>query len=149
MATLILEKDIPATTFISSLSGSPQQWYRQLTYILNTDELNKGVQITFNTTEGLKIVRTNIVAVIENYVKISYGVIIPLSCVTAITAEDGILPAEDRNNVFQVVLFLFSSYCCQSYSCFLSCMKMIPLNRLRAYLWVKYYFCMNLFVNLQ
>ena len=105
MATLILEKDIPATTFVSSLSPMPQKWYRQLTYILNTDELNKGVLITFNTTEGSKIVRTTIVAVIENYVKISDGVIIPLNCVTAITAQDGILPAEDRSNIFEVVLF--------------------------------------------
>ena len=83
----------------------PQKWYRQLTYILNTDELNKGVLITFNTTEGSKIVRTTIVAVIENYVKISDGVIIPLNCVTAITAQDGILPVEDRSNIFEVVLF--------------------------------------------
>ena len=83
----------------------PQKWYRQLTYILNTDELNKGVLITFNTTEGSKIVRTTIVAVIENYVKIGDGVIIPLNCVTAITAQDGILPAEDRSNIFEVVLF--------------------------------------------
>ncbi|MBA3830169.1 MAG: hypothetical protein H0X33_14615 [Taibaiella sp.] len=99
----VKESDIDPSDFTVSGIHHARHWYRELNYILNNEDLNNKVQIIFETRNGTRKVETTIVDIIENYVKIDGGVIIPMSSISEIYFKDQAIKIPTGSLVFRII----------------------------------------------
>lgn len=82
MATLIEKEDIPLYKIIPAFVDKSENLEKELAYATRLGNEFKGkTQITFETTQGPRTVNTTVWSVIDNYVQLKGGTIIPLRSV--------------------------------------------------------------------
>ena len=91
---------------IAAPVNNMSRWYRELNFIINNDEINYDVKITFATLNGNRVVNTHIVAVIEHYVKINEGVIIPMNSIVKVNFKEPVVTIDDNHERLGVIVFL-------------------------------------------
>jgi len=82
MATLIEKEDIPLYKIIPAFVNKSENLEKELAYAARLGNEFKGkTQITFETTQGPRTVNTTVWSVIDNYLQLKGGTIIPLQSI--------------------------------------------------------------------
>ena len=112
------EAGIDQLDFIAAPINNSRQWQWELNNILNHAYDNTLTLITFETKNGTWIVETTVESVIENYVKIRGGVIIPLSSIISIKSPFSFVSVKpDSLKDYLIILVLILIFLCLAVYC--------------------------------
>lgn len=82
MATLIAKEEIPQYKIVPAFVDNTRHWSKELSYAMRLGNEFKGkTSITFETTQGPRSVSTTVWSVLENYLELKGGTIIPLNSI--------------------------------------------------------------------
>ena len=113
MCKLIIEKEILLSDIIVAPVNKARRWQSQLQFIVDNEAINYDVKITFATQSGNRVVNTHIVAVIESYVKINEGIIIPLSSIVNVYfKENVVIITDDNRHIWAIILIIMIALIC-------------------------------------
>ena len=108
MENEINENEIKKLTFISSIANRSEQWQKEIEEALENKSIIARVVIVFTTATGVYSVRTTLIAVIENYVRTSGDIVIPLRSITYIHWIETEPGNEKRNEkIYYILLIIF------------------------------------------
>jgi hypothetical protein len=82
MATLIAKEEIGAYKIVPAFVDNTEEWQRELTYATRLGNEFKGkTSITFETTDGPRSVETTVWSVIDGYLQLKGGTLIPVKSI--------------------------------------------------------------------
>lgn len=82
MATIIAKEEIPTCRIVRAFVDKSDEWMNELQYAVRLGNEHKGkTRITFETTDGPRVVETTVWSVTENYMQIKGGLHIPLNSI--------------------------------------------------------------------
>ena len=104
MIPLINEEDIQHVGLLPADVNYSWRWYRQLNHIVSAESVHNNVRLTLETREGKRMIDTHIIMVIEHYVKIGKGTIIPLSSIACVHHERPLIVIREHHSPIYILL---------------------------------------------
>jgi hypothetical protein len=108
MCSLITEKEIQQFSFTPAKNNIARYWQSKAEEIIKDGKNEEELYISFTGNGGSFRVKTKIIAVIENYVRISDDVVIPFTSINKIYPEmpPKIVVQDNTRSYYKIMLLL-------------------------------------------